>query len=205
MRGTTIECHPSGTYFDFLNPRADMVHVEDIALALSNTARFGGHSRRFYSVAEHALLVHRLVADVADAELAYAALHHDSHEAYLGDIPTPLKNLLGSAVPRLASLIDEAIGWKLSVDLDLAMHDIVKAADEQALWIEAGVLKRSRGIGAPWGHSRTDVPEVPTGAVACHAPPWAEAQFLSAHYRAYAAVLAAREPLTDDKGKGNLS
>src|SRR4051794_24417338 len=103
---TAIETSPTGTLFDFADSRPEMVHVEDIARSLSLQCRFGGFVSRFYSVAEHALLVHRLVRDVAGPELAFAALHHDSHEAYLGDIPTPLKKLLGWRFEELAWEVD---------------------------------------------------------------------------------------------------
>jgi hypothetical protein len=82
----------SGRGFDPLNPWARDVHLEDIAHALSNTCRFGGHSPKFYSVAQHAVMVACLVLDASRRpDWALLALHHDSAEAYLGDIPRPIK------------------------------------------------------------------------------------------------------------------
>lgn len=192
MTRTSIETHPTGTHFDFTNPTPEMVHIEDIARALSQTARFGGHTRKFYSVAEHALLVHRLVRHVAGPELAFAALHHDSHEAYLGDIPTPLKRMLGAAFVNLATEIDFAIGAQFDIDPNLFDHDIIKAADAQALAIEAGVLKKSGGLGPHWPATHMYRPDVPTGAAACVEPAWAEGLFLDAHRVARAKMLAER-------------
>jgi hypothetical protein len=194
---TTIECHPSGTYFDFADPRPEMVHVEDIARALSQTCRFGGHTKRFYAVAEHALLVHRLVRDVAGPELAFAALHHDSHEAYTGDVPTPLKDLIKARAPdvwdTLTNAIDCAIESRFGIFYagSLFQHDIIKAADAQALAIEAGFLKVSRCIGAHWPSTHTSVPEMPTGADRHCETTWAEGMFLAAHRRALAEVRVA--------------
>jgi hypothetical protein len=65
----------------------------DIAQALSNLCRFGGHSRAFYSVAQHSVIVSDLLADTGAApDAVLAALLHDAAEAYLGDLPHPLKH-----------------------------------------------------------------------------------------------------------------
>jgi hypothetical protein len=87
----------SGEAFDLQTPDPHAIHLCDIALGLGNICRFGGQARFWWSVADHALLVRDLVVEHGYAELAFAALHHDSHEAYLGDIPTGLKRLLGRA------------------------------------------------------------------------------------------------------------
>lgn len=73
-----------------LDPRPNMVCFEDIAHALSQQCRFAGHTSKFYSVAEHCVHVSRQVPE----EFAQAALMHDAAEAYLMDIPRPLKQFL---------------------------------------------------------------------------------------------------------------
>jgi hypothetical protein len=77
----------SGRSLNPLAPRAADIVVEDIAHALSMQCRFGGHVRQFYSVAQHSFLVSHAVP-VADA---LWALLHDASEAYLMDLPTPVK------------------------------------------------------------------------------------------------------------------
>lgn len=84
----------SGKYVDPLNMTADDIDINDIAHALSHICRYGGHVRRFYSVAEHSVMVaSQARRTYGSSPLTLSALLHDSAEAYLGDIPRPLKRL----------------------------------------------------------------------------------------------------------------
>lgn len=151
---TSIETHPTGLYLDFENPKLEQVDVQDIALALSNTCRFGGHVSRYYSVAEHAVRVSWLMEErgcYPEAQLA--GLHHDSHEAYIGDLPTPLKRLFGMRVGITARKIDRLIALRIGLDGTSWFHcDAVLAADRTMLRLEAGQLKLSGGVGEHWTH-----------------------------------------------------
>jgi hypothetical protein len=77
----------SGQYVNVFEPNPDTLLIEDIAHALSNQCRFGGHLPRFYSVAQHSLLCYL----IAKEEDKYDALMHDASEAYLLDFPKPIK------------------------------------------------------------------------------------------------------------------
>lgn len=79
-----------GGRFNLLDPGARDIHYKDIAASLSKLCRFTGHVSEFYSVAQHSVLVSLLVPP----DDALWGLMHDAAEAYLGDIATPLKNLL---------------------------------------------------------------------------------------------------------------
>lgn len=82
----------TGKYIDPCKPDADVINIVDIAHALGNSCRYGGHCPDFYSVAEHSCRVARLMwEDGLSRELQFAGLMHDAEEAYMPDIPTPIK------------------------------------------------------------------------------------------------------------------
>lgn len=81
----------TGIAFWPLDPRPEEVDIRDIAHALSMQCRYGGHSKYFYSVAEHCVTLSNLVPH----EHAFSALMHDAAEAYLVDVPRPIKSFLG--------------------------------------------------------------------------------------------------------------
>jgi hypothetical protein len=147
----------SGMRYDFENPKPETILLEDIAHALSNVCRFAGHIRRFNSVAEHSVLVSRIVeVTTNDAYWSAVALLHDGHEAYIWDAPSPVKPLLGDTFKRLGRIADEAIAAKflrpLLLDLGGPTGDdpaanadefkapAIKAADRTALVVEGRAL-----------------------------------------------------------------
>jgi len=77
----------TGRKFYPLDPRPEDVDITDIAHALSHQCRWSGHTKQFFSVAQHSILVSRL----CDKSDALWGLLHDSTEAYLIDVPRPLK------------------------------------------------------------------------------------------------------------------
>lgn len=82
----------SGIYMNVFEPKAEMVAIEDIAISLSRMPRFAGHLSEPYSVAEHSWLC----CGMASIERKKEALLHDASEAYLMDIPAPIKKRLGN-------------------------------------------------------------------------------------------------------------
>lgn len=85
----------SGHAFDYSALAVDgkvPIDIEDIAHGLAHLCRFCGQCKRFYSVAEHSCLVRLRVRQLGGNEIDEAhAMLHDGTEAYLQDIPSPLK------------------------------------------------------------------------------------------------------------------
>lgn len=80
----------SGLCLDVLDPRPEQICIQDIARGLAYQCRFTGQTSEFYSVAAHSCLVSLLVSP----QNALAGLLHDAAEAYINDIPRPVKPLL---------------------------------------------------------------------------------------------------------------
>ena len=88
----------TGRKFYPLNPRQEDIDIYDIAHSLANKCRFNGHCGNFYSVAEHSVLV----SYHCSVDEALWGLLHDASEAYLPDVPRPLKILTEFAFFREA-------------------------------------------------------------------------------------------------------
>lgn len=113
----------TGRYIDFKNLSSDEIVIEDIAHSLSMLPRFGGHLPRFYSIAQHSVECSWLVDD----ELALEALLHDASEAYMLDIPKPLKNLLPDYVKletELMEIIADKYGFNYPLDKRVKVADL---------------------------------------------------------------------------------
>ena len=91
-KGNWIQTY-SGRQFWPVDPRSEDVDLMDIAHALSNLCRYAGHSRSFYSVGQHSVLASQIVPP-RDAGWA---LMHDAAEAYVVDLPRPIKHDPGAA------------------------------------------------------------------------------------------------------------
>lgn len=126
----------SGKKIDLDNPQADQVCLADIADGLSKLCRFNGQIKTFYSVAEHCLKVAALVPE----KYKLQAILHDASEAYICDIPTPLKRQLGPAYYDVEHRVQKAIGLHFGVDL-INLPDVVKQADRVMLCTEHDVLQ----------------------------------------------------------------
>lgn len=161
----------SGRLVDLLNPLPEQVVLEDIATSLARIPRFVGHTSQIYSVASHSIHVAELVHhflfddqvsapvpmfnDIAQLRapikclITMHALLHDAHEAYIGDIPSPLKRQpeIHAFVKQIEAGLDRAIHKSLGVD-HLATpigHKLIKHCDGLAQVIEGRHFMASGG------------------------------------------------------------
>ncbi len=127
----------TGKEFYFNEPTVDMVDITDIAQALSNLCRYSGHVKKFYSVAEHSSILSWLVYDkTGSAKKALGALLHDASEAYLVDIPRPIKPyLVGYEEMELG--IESVIQEKFNIE---PMCDYIRHLDSNIVHDEAKQL-----------------------------------------------------------------
>lgn len=128
----------SGLHIDPFNPDVGSISLIDIAHALSNSCRYGGHCPRFYSVAEHSCFVADLLElDNAPIKLLRVGLLHDAEEAYLTDIPTPIKRQM----PEYTSKGDSLRGCIYGrYNLDYSLYPSIKPYDTDAYELERKFL-----------------------------------------------------------------
>jgi hypothetical protein len=160
-----------GAQFWPLDPRAEEVHIEDIAGALSKLCRYGGQCLRFYSVAEHC--VH--VANYAPPELKLAALLHDASEAYLSDVIRPIKSHLTNYIEIEAGL-ERVIAHRFGLPWPMPVE--VKRLDTAILADERDQVMAPTPV--PW-HQTTEPALGVT--LPCWMPQRAEREFLRAFWR----------------------
>ena len=133
----------TGRQFYPMDPHPDDVDPLDIAHALSLLCRYNGHVTRFYSVAEHCVLMSQTFTDPA---LALWALLHDATEAYVGDMIRPLKRSMPdyrAAEDRVMRAIAARFG--IADTMPAEVHE----ADSRILLAERDALMRPSGHA--WG------------------------------------------------------
>lgn len=172
MMNSTIQL-ASGKYWDVQRPDTtlDSIDIKVIAHALSHICRFTGHTREFYSVAQHAVLCSRVYPE----KFAYAKLMHDIAEAVLNDVASPLKRLLPdyknlehknehALFVRFGLDVNDSNVWSEVKRADMIMlatekRDLMPPCVEGAnknewAWLAEGGFHPLPGAIKPWGHKR---------------------------------------------------
>ena len=130
----------SGKTIDLLRPENSVIVLSDICGTLAHICRYGGRVNRFYSVAEHSLLVGELLRDAGcDARTVLGGLLHDAHEAITGDMPSPMKRVLGETWKEFEGQWESHVREQLGISYiweDPIRARAIAAADLEALATE---------------------------------------------------------------------
>lgn len=121
----------SGGIVTPLSPRAKDIKVEDVAHSLANQCRFTGHTKKFYSVAQHVVTVSLTLRRWGHSpSVQFQGLHHDDSEAYLADLARPIKVQAGfgaayrKAEKRLEKTAADAFGIQYPYDPAVYRADV---------------------------------------------------------------------------------
>lgn len=166
----------TGRKFFFTTPSATDVYIEDIAHALSMQCRYNGHTREFYSVAEHSVYV----ASLVPFDYRFAALMHDGAEAYIGDMISPIKAFF----PRFDEMekgVMQAIMHRFNYNTTPEMDRYIKDADVLMARHEALTLLTNPRLVEEWDlpEPTSDTPMLPP-TLRCLPPARAKDMFLKA-------------------------
>ena len=134
----------TGKHFDPVTPDKNLIDIRDIAHALSLICRGNGHVKTFFSVGQHCINAAKeaILRGYSD-RVILACLIHDAGEAYLSDVPRPVKPSMpeyNQLEDRLLNMIYEKfLGSPLteeeqrlvkSVDNDLLYYDLKELLNE---------------------------------------------------------------------------
>lgn len=145
----------SGRFFDFTAFSLKDIQIEDIAASTAKLCRFTGHCKAFYSVAQHSVLVSKIVPP----EYALAGLLHDATEAYINDLSRPLKLI----VPQYGEFEHTRLWPVIAARFDLpdVLPPCIKEADNIALVTEKrDLMPEPVGMTNEWEWAKDIAPRV---------------------------------------------
>ena len=142
-RAAFITTHSGKSFYPF-DPTPAALDLGDIAHALAQKCRWNAHTSRFYSVAQHSVLVSRYT--IAPADRLWGLLH-DAREAYLPDVPSPIKRFCPELVEAENRILHAvAVAFYLPPMIPATVH----AADMVVRSAEARDLMGLDATQAPW-------------------------------------------------------
>lgn len=122
----------NGSMLDLNDTTTCDYSIEEVAHSLSSIVRFNGHTKKRYNVAQHCCIM----SAVVPPEFALAALLHDMQEAFVSDLPTPVKDNVGGRYRELENRIQGEMADKFSIPLWKLNSHQVKEADLRILATE---------------------------------------------------------------------
>ena len=175
--GQWIHTSLGGRFFP-ADPRPEEVFISDIANGLALDCRYAGQGRtdRYYSVAEHCVLMTRYAQNYGwPLKVSLAVLLHDAAEAYINDLAWPAKAAVGTTYAELEKNIQVAIWDKFKVNSALLVSwaETIKELDCRMITLEKAVIMAHL---QPWAHDKFVAPEGIT--IQCWNPCEAKKRFL---------------------------
>lgn len=164
----------SGGSFDFANLKSNKLNTIDMIHSLYFQNRFNGHTKCVYTVADHTILLTRECSDYADRNsfdvdarrnLMRMAMVHDCHEAYISDVVSPLKQMLGDKFLYLDQEIEKLVREHFRVNPAHMHWSLIKDRDLALVWAEKDAYL-SKKIDREWG-----IPKPENGKANVFLPP----------------------------------
>lgn len=168
----------TGKKFYPLDPDPGLICIEDIAHSLAMQCRYNGHTKQFFSVAQHSVILARNF--FSSPKIQMVALLHDASEAYLSDIPRPLKQLPEFAFYKLAEgRLQRMIIRKFAGEINEAEWRLIETYDREMILHEASSTELMSPVHPDW-----TMPNCASGRIveieSCWSPIAAERIFLGA-------------------------
>ena len=139
-----------GTHFYPTAPRAEDIHITDIAHALSLICRGNGHVKTFFSVGQHCIFCAREAAARGyGSRIVLACLLHDAGECYLSDVPRPFKKTLPMYRRQEEELLNVIYEKYLGHGLTPEEQAAVKGIDDDLLYYDLKMLLNETSDGSP--------------------------------------------------------
>lgn len=167
----------TGRLVNPLDLQPEDVDIVDIAHALARQCRFSGHTKEFYSVAQHSVICSKIVESGFERD----ALMHDASEAYLQDVARPLKihPSFGQSYRGAEKRAEKVIAGVFGTNFP--MKPEVKVADNLALVTEARDLMHGT---AKWSQFYQEIPPL-SEVIVAWTPRRAEREFLERYQKLF--------------------
>lgn len=131
----------TGLHIDPIHPNINNINIHDIAHALSLTCRGNGHVKTFYSVAQHCI---NCALEAKERHynnnIILACLLHDASEAYMSDVPRPLKQEISDYIKLENNLLNTIYNKYLQDSLTEEEVSIIKSIDNDMLYFDLKYL-----------------------------------------------------------------
>lgn len=140
-KSTNVVTTVSGRDIDLNDVSKNAYGLDDIVHGLNRVCRFNGQIRDHYSVLAHSICVALLVPKA----FVVHALLHDASEAYICDLPSPLKAML----PDYAQIewrLQQSIEIQFGLEYNDHIRKAVKLADQRA-YVAEELCLRNREVG----------------------------------------------------------